>query len=181
MDLKKVGLISGGSVLSLLVLLILAYLTYPFIHPEEVEKVQAKADSTSAAGFFYPEMYNPEKIDSLNVRLSNFQSVIDSLNGDINTYQSIIDSLSIQVEELKKVETQDKLAKSDPESIKIESETVAKSLLNLDEDALAPIVNLLDDEQLIKLYSKASSLEKEKLLRSLKPQKAARILKEVMS
>lgn len=181
MDPKKAGLIAGGSVLSLIVLVMITYVIYPYIHPEEVQEVRAEADSNSAAGFFYPEMYNPEKIDSLNIRLSGLQLVIDSLNGDINNYQSVIDSLSTQITSLKEYKAQNKAQITDPDIIKIELETVAKSLLNLDVDALAPIVNLLEDNQLIKLYSKAGTLEKEKLLRSLKPEKAARILKEVMS
>lgn len=181
MDTNQAGLIAGGSVVSLIVLVVITYFIYPYIHPEKVQKVRAEADSNSAAGFFYPEMYNPEKIDSLNVRLSDLRTVNDSLNGDINTYQSVIDSLSTQIKSLKEYKAQNKIPKKDPDFIKIESETIAKSLLKLDVDALSPIVNLLEDKQLIKLYSTASTVEQEKLLRALKPEKAARILKEVMS
>jgi len=181
MDTKQAGLIAGGSVVSLIVLIVITYLIYPYLNPEKVQKVRAEADSNSAAGFFYPEMYNPEKIDSLNVRLSGLKTVIDSLNGDIANYQSVIDSLSTQMESLKEYKAQNEIPAKTPDLIKIESETIAKSLLKLDVDVLAPIVNLLEDKQLITLYSTASTLEKEKLLRSLKPEKAARILKEVMS
>lgn len=181
MDIKKAGLITGGSVLMLVLLVFVAYILYPYLHPEETKKIAQRVDSVATASFFNPEMYNPEKIDSLKVRLSGFKIVIDSLNGEIDSSQTIIDSLSTQIENLEKYKAQNKLSKSDPEKIHIELETVAKSLLNLDEDALAPIVNLLDNGKLIKLYNKASTLEKEKLLRSLKPEKAALILKEVMS
>jgi len=55
-----------------------------------------------------------------------------------------------------------------------------KSLLNLDEEQLAPIVNQMSNDQLIKLYRGGGTIQREKLLRSLKPDRAAKIMTEIM-
>ncbi|MDZ7772880.1 MAG: hypothetical protein U5K31_09095 [Balneolaceae bacterium] len=60
-------------------------------------------------------------------------------------------------------------------------EEISKSLLRMDEEALAPILDLLDDDQLVQLYKSSSNMQRQKLLQSLEPKKAADLLKKVMS
>jgi len=60
-------------------------------------------------------------------------------------------------------------------------QSVTKSLLNLDVEEIAPIVNRLQDSDLIKVYKSASNMQREKLLRALAPEKASKILIQVMS
>ncbi len=55
-----------------------------------------------------------------------------------------------------------------------------KSFLNLDEEELAPIVSNLDNEELVRLYRGGGTIQREKLLRSLKPERAAEIMKVIM-
>lgn len=55
-----------------------------------------------------------------------------------------------------------------------------KSFLNLDEEELAPIVSNLDNEELVRLYKGGGTIQREKLLRSLKPERAAEIMKVIM-
>lgn len=55
-----------------------------------------------------------------------------------------------------------------------------KSLLNLDEEQLAPIVNQMSNDQLIRLYRGGGTIQRQKLLRSLKPDRAAKIMTEIM-
>jgi Mg/Co/Ni transporter MgtE len=57
---------------------------------------------------------------------------------------------------------------------------IAKSLLNLDEEKLSPIVNKLNNKQLMAIYNTASNMQRQKLLQSLTPDKAADIVKKVM-
>jgi len=54
------------------------------------------------------------------------------------------------------------------------------SLLNLDEEEMMPIVSELSSEQLQTLYRVASNQQREKLLRSLPPNRAARLMQEVL-
>ena len=72
-----------------------------------------------------------------------------------------------------------KKAKDDKTDQETFSEMV-KSLLNLDEQQLSPIVNKLSKEQLIRLYKGAGTIQREKLLRSLDPDRAAKLMTEIM-
>lgn len=70
-------------------------------------------------------------------------------------------------------------AQTDSQSADLEE--ISKSLLRMDEEALAPILDLLDDDQLVRLYKSSSNMQRQKLLQSLEPKKAADLLKKVMS
>lgn len=58
--------------------------------------------------------------------------------------------------------------------------TQVNSLLNLDEEEMAPIVRELSNDQLKTLYRVASNQQREKLLRSLPANRAARLMQEVL-
>jgi Mg/Co/Ni transporter MgtE len=106
--------------------------------------------------------------------------MVDSLEAEGKNYLAQIDSLKEKNKQAK--QHNEKLVTKMPEKVTKKSigEDVSKSLLNLDQEALSPIVNLLDDEQLVGLYNSASNMQRAKLLRSLKPEKAATVLKKVM-
>ncbi len=55
-----------------------------------------------------------------------------------------------------------------------------KSLLNLEEEELAPIVSNMNDDQLKLLYMGGGTIQREKLLRVLEPERAARLMQEIM-
>jgi hypothetical protein len=71
------------------------------------------------------------------------------------------------------------------ETVQLEEEGEAfadrvKSLLNLDEEELAPILSKLNNDQLTRLYRSAGNIQREKLLRSLNPDRAARLMESIM-
>lgn len=55
-----------------------------------------------------------------------------------------------------------------------------KSLLNLDEEELEPIANQMSHLELVKIFRNSSNMQREKLLRSLTPKRAAKLMQEVM-
>lgn len=55
-----------------------------------------------------------------------------------------------------------------------------KSLLNLDEEELGPILSKLNNDQLTRLYRSAGNIQREKLLRSLNPDRAAKLMESIM-
>lgn len=55
-----------------------------------------------------------------------------------------------------------------------------KSLLNLDEEELSPILVKLNNDQLVRLYKNAGNIQREKLLRSLNPDRAAVLMESIM-
>ena len=136
-----------------------------------------------------PNDFNPEAVTRLRRTIIDLQAKIDSLESREGMYLANIDSLSVQVAELvnRPIPKPDpkKAAKKAQDEEEKESdkkvEEIAKTLLNLDEEELDPIANLLSESQLVDLYASASKSQREKLLRVLKPEKAANILKKVMS
>lgn len=208
MDTQKIAIYTGGFLGSFLMLLAIMYLIYPYLHPEQAEEVASEYSELSGNSF-EAESYSPEAVDALNRQITNLQTTIDSLNSRNSNYEQAIDSLEGRVGELtatleEQNTQQTELAEAtspgeegdpvdldsgDPrqvseqvtEASREELEAISKSLLRMDEDALSPIVNLLEDEQLISIYNSGSSLQREKLLRALEPEKAAEILKKVMS
>lgn len=208
MDTKQIAIYAGGFLGSFLVLLAIMYLIYPYLHPEQAEEIASEYSELSGNSFD-AESYSPEAVDALNRQITNLQTTVDSLNSRNSNYEQTIDSLEGRVGELtatleERNTQQTELAEAaspgeegdpvnldsgDPrqvseqvtEASREELEAISKSLLRMDEDALSPIVNLLEDQQLISLYNTGSSLQREKLLRALEPEKAAEILKKVMS
>lgn len=210
MDTKQIAIYGGGFLGSFLVLLGIMYMIYPYLHPEKVEEVQSDYSALSGSRFD-TERYSPEAVDALNQQITSLQETIDSLNSRKNKYVSTIDSLQLVVNEITDSleetsasraslaetapgesadpESGSAIGSRDPATIREEVskadeeelQEISKSLLRLDEDALAPIVNLLGDDQLISIYKSGSSLQRQKLLQSLEPKKAAEILKKVMS
>lgn len=210
MDTKQIAIYGGGFMGSFLVLLGIMYMIYPYLHPEKVEKVQSDYSALSGSRFDM-ERYSPEAVDALNQQITSLQETIDSLSSRKNEYVSTIDSLQLVVTEITDSLEETRASRAslaeatpvesagpesggdiesrDPAEIREEVskasgeklQEISKSLLRLDEDALAPIVNLLGDDQLISIYKSGSSLQRQKLLQSLEPKKAAEILKKVMS
>lgn len=214
MDTKQIAIYGGGFLGSFLVLLVIMYMIYPYLHPDKMEKAESDYSALSGSRFD-TERYSPEAVDALNQQITSLQETIDSLNSRKSEYVSTIDSLQLVVSEITDsleetrasraslaeaapvessgpesgAESENTIESQDPEKIRKEVskaneeqlQEISKSLLRLDEDALSPIVNLLGDDQLISIYKSGSSLQRQKLLQSLEPKKAAEILKKVMS
>lgn len=181
MDLKKIGLIAGGSLASFIVMMVVMYFLYPYLNPEKKKELEQKNPEVEQAARFDPMKYGPKAVDSLNTQVHSLKQIVDSLKTLETTYISQLDSLEEHIAQIQEEEEEEINSKELPEEITAENlEDVSKSLLNLDEDALSPIVNLLEDKQLVGLYNSANNMQRAKLLRSLKPDKAATILKKVM-
>lgn len=178
MDIKKIGIWAGAFVGSFLVILIAVYFLFPYLNPEKVASVQKSSPETSHTNTFDPGKYNLQAVDSLNQQVTLLQGRLDSLQDSVVYKQQLIDSLKLELEAAARPITEPAAQKIIDDVPAMEEAT--KPLLSLDEDVLAPIVDLLEEHQLISLYQKGSGRQREKLLRSLKPEKAARILKKVM-
>lgn len=67
-------------------------------------------------------------------------------------------------------------SQTDPE----EFSARVKSLLNLEIGELSPILGKMTNKQIVKMYMSGGNVQREKILRSLNPDKAAEIISEVM-
>jgi preprotein translocase subunit YajC len=179
MNFKKIGLIAGGSLASFIAMIAVMYFLFPYINPEKKKEIQQDKPETEQESRFDLSNFSTKAVDSLNIKVQNLQQTVDSLKTLETDYVAQIDSLEGQIS---LVQEEKEVIKTEvPEKITAKNlEDVSKSLLNLDEEELAPIVNLLEDKQLVGLYNSASNMQRAKLLRSLKPDKAATILKKVM-
>lgn len=177
MNVKKIGLIAGGGLGSFIVLMVAVYFLFPVINPEKKEELKQLKPETQTSRF-NPDKYGPEAVDSLETRVQDLQTEVDSLQNLEAGYLAQIDSLRNHIEQVEQQQQEEveKQQKAAAQNI----EEVSKSLLNLDEDSLVPIVNRLEDEQIIGLYRSGNNMQRSKLLQSLKPEKAATILKKVM-
>jgi TolA-binding protein len=174
---KKIGIWAGGSIGLFIVLLVLMYFLFPFLHPKNAEDVKKQKQTNIKMATFNPVNHNLQEVDSLRQRIGNLHQKIDSLTKSENRKQQVIDSLT-QV--LKNRTEPVKKAAKNTQQHSASVKDASKSLLSLEEDSLGPIVNLLDEDQLISLYKNGSTRQREKLLRTLDPKKAAVILKRVM-
>ena len=193
MDVKKIGITAAIFVVSFLVIFIGVYAFYPTINPEAAAMMEEEEPIEDFSVESYdPNDFNADAVTRLRRTIISLQDDIDSLQAREARYLANIDSLSLQVAELisrpvpepiKQPETPKKEAakeiKEEESNKKVEE--IAKTLLSLDEEELDPIANLLSERQLVDLYASASKAQREKLLRVLKPEKAANILKKVMS
>jgi len=183
MNIKKAGLYTGIFFGSFIVVLVALYFLYPVIEPEKAEMIKAESEKQQVDPFD-PEQYSIRAVEELSNKVKQLRGTVDSLKQKESNYMAAIDSLKkINLKKNNGPSGSDESAPDEekPEEQMQAKKDAAKSLLNLDEEDLIPIVNLLTEKQLIDLYSFASAMQKEKLLRSLEPQKAAKILNKVMS
>jgi len=195
MDIKKIGITIGVFAGSFLVILILVYLLFPVINPEEAEKHELVMAEEQTENQMISETESeisdegqiteiPSDTTEVVSKDSTSQRVTDNTSGNESrtmkqTYITQIDSLK---EVVKKVKKEHEMELQEVTTVQLEEKVqeTTKTLLSMDENALAPILNELEDPILIKLYNTATGMQKRKLLQSLQPEKASRILKLVM-
>lgn len=200
-------LIIGLLILSFLGMLVAFYFYYPQIDEEkftEITSAVTEKDSTFTSTFDVPYIGTYDDITNqveylLNEQMT-LQSTVDSLN---NLKEELIANLSelqdgssvsgeasqgdmngMEDQTGRQAEQQPKNLFGDKETVQPDDEEAfadrVKSLLNLDEEELAPILSKLNNDQLTRLYRNAGNIQREKLLRSLNPDRAARLMESIM-
>lgn len=188
MDKKIIGKWTGSFIGLFIVLLVLMYFLYPVLKPNKAEKVMkaekqkmAEKATKQQSGLTMASLNISEdhskSVDRFREKLVNKQVIIDSLTERGEAKQQLIDSLR---QALKVSKDSVRELSGNKQQYAISAEEASKSLLSLEGNSLGPIVNLLNEKQLIHLYEKGSKRQREKLLRTLDPKKAAAILKKVM-
>ncbi|MCP9291892.1 hypothetical protein [Gracilimonas sediminicola] len=185
--LKIAGLIT----VPLLVMIVAMYFLYPYINKEEYnELVQAQEEKLDAE---FEALGLPAQEDSVVAVLSDTTMVMDSVAVDTLVTDELqlaleentllhkrVDSLIAEIEVLKANQPEETDAEDIQELSKEEFAQRIKSLLNLEEDDLAPILEKMTNEQLVRLYNGGGTIQREKILRSLNSDKAAKLMTEIM-
>lgn len=164
-----------------LVILIAMYFLYPYLNPQKKQDTTKndRLDTTHLTN--NPFDYNLETSDSLKTQIDDLKKTIDSLTSLRQEYQVKVDSLAQLASEME-VEPEDNNT-SEPNDGVASAEQfkdISRSLLELDEQELSPILDRLDNDELIGLYKSANNMQRSKMLRSLGSDKAAVILKEII-
>lgn len=180
-------------IVPILVLTVALYFLYPYLNEEKYQQIVGR-DSVATSNYqgLLPDTLRtdmnigelPLEMDTLIVENRHLLRVVDSL-------RTANDTLRQQLEESRKKQDTVDQQSSGQEAIatvagnkqQVPAETFAervKSLLNLETRELSPIINQMDDKQIVRLYRGASSMQREKLLRSLKPERAAKLMSEIM-
>lgn len=185
-------------------LFLLLFFLYPMIQPERVEEIRSAGvdEELLVRGDRLPGGATTSGVfENLKNELDSLQRDNDRLRHRLNSLKFANDSLITEMEKLqvRKEElaattpattatstashVDQRVARADDPGNIMNDEALServKSLLNLDEEELAEIVKHLDESQLLMLYRYSGNIQREKLLRSLAPDRAAKLMRTVM-
>ena len=192
--LKILALIVGP----LLPLVIGAYFLFPYLNKTEYQKVvkQYKKEHGNGTTITPSDDSVVKEVIEDSMTLDEGSKAplksITRLRSKVDSIKAVNDSLSVlllakekKIDELKKnYKAESDSASSKPSrKSKITDKKFTenmKSLMALDLEQLAPIIKEMSDKEVVLLYKSGSSLQKRKLLQSLKASRAAKLMKEVL-
>ena len=193
MNKKGVLKIAGIVIVPLLVMTIAAYFLYPYFNEEEYEAIAEKYDRRNEPVAQVDDMKIGKDFQTLVEQVKLLKSANEELNNTIDTLRKRNKELAEQLKAREKQEISEQEPTVPEQTDSMQTTTVSKedipeekfgerikSLLNLDNEDLTPIVNEMTDEQLVRLYKGGSSIQRKKLLRSLDPKRAAKLMTNVM-
>jgi len=191
MEPRRIIISIIGFILAFLIFLVISFYLYPSFNPD------AKLSYTGGEIYLYDyASFGPQNLSDMKNKIDELETELSKRKSKEMKDIALIDSLfqvSMQLEdELLAINSAnpginstgnteyannvDALFEKDPKV-----EEITKSLMRLDEEELRMILSPLSDTNLIQIYNTASNSQREKLLRSLEPIKAASILKRIMS
>lgn len=200
MDRKSILIYTGIIIGAFVVITIVTYFLYPYLNEERYEQIVANAQQNIPIADTDLE-YISSEFDHLNNELEQLReeerrliAIIDSLSaihehlvadGDIQA--ALRENIPAQTSP-SVIPPQARPAANEPDADLLAANELneeefserVKSLLNLDEHELAPIVNQMTQQELVRLYKGGGNIQREKLLRSLDPKQAAQLMKEIM-
>lgn len=179
---RRIIILVVGFLAAFFLFLVLAFYIYPILNPD------IKLGLNQGEVYLYDyAQFGPKVVNDLKKKLNALELEVKEKRAKEMKDLALIDSLfqaNLALEdELAGLRMgnlggglADKRETSDPKVAEI-----SKSLLRLEEEELALILNRLSDNLLVELYNTSSNMQREKLLRSLEPNKAASLLRRIMS
>ena len=197
MDKGDIIKLAGLLIVPVIVFTVAMYFLYPVISKDKYERIAENFERKQNGLPPLPDVDSLVVSDSLNVdgeakpEINSDTLTVDMLDAILaqqevkqnNPLKPVVDSLNAVIANLEKqLEEEKKKASSLVEETKNQEEFAVrvKSLLNLEENELAPILDKMSSKQLVKLYNSGGATQREKILRSLNSEKAARLMTEVM-
>ena len=180
------------------------FFLYPYLNTQKYEQIQAERDQRSLPGEFQSSDsdsvaiagFNSLEADSafeqnkeyLRMKVDSLIAANDSLTQKLNlatnrlkNFESALGQTGVEDRRLADI-AEGNMAEFVAASVEPEEEFAerVKSLLNLDEEDLTPIANQMTQQELVKIYSNSGNIQREKLLRSLSPERATKLMQEIM-
>ena len=201
MTIKKILKILGFIFLPLIPMAVAVYFLFPYINQEKHNKVSEKHEDKVAVGDSTNSVSLEDSVDvetigedfaTVKERAKVFQQTVQKLRTDIDSMTTANDSLKqeLAAKQKKIAELQNGNQPQNQGNAELTSNSTdttgenfsekIKSLLDLDVERLTPILSNMDDKQLVRIFKAGSGLQRKKLLRSLKSERAAKLMKEVL-
>ncbi len=179
---RRMIILIVGFLVAFFLFLVLAFYIYPVFNPD------VKLGLNQGEVYLYDyAQFGPQAVNDLKKKLDALELEVNEKRAKEMKDLALIDSL-FQAN----LALEDELAgfrtgtlsgglAGMRDSVDPKVAEISKSLLRLDEEELALILNRLSDNLLVELYNTSSNMQREKLLRSLEPNKAASLLRRIMS
>ena len=149
----------------------------------------SKQDTVS--GTFSDSVATQASMDSIGVDTAYIAGEVESMGQSLNTVEmfeeneirlhGVIDSLYVRIDQLEQLV--DSLQNPIEENNELDPTEFAdrvKSLLNLEEEELGPILKNMTKGQIVRLYNGGGTIQRQKILRSMEADKAAELMTEIM-
>ena len=162
------------------------YLLYPKINSEKYEETVQQVEEENALN---------ATLNSSESVSSNLENKLDAIDSEsrkmlVEPYEKQIDSLKSIISELERFRNELSTEKTDlnakinklEEQVnqKVTFEQELKGILSLDDKQLSPILEKMNDMKVADLYQGSNSNQKQKILRCLDPERAAKLLEKVI-
>lgn len=178
----------GITLVSLILFFFIFLFTYPYHSTESFELVKQEVNEFNkeqsayfdAVAFLERRFAEREREGSLEFVDDNQLEVeLEDLRNANALFIVKNDSLTQLIESMKQSH-ESELARLRGRALPAFSEEHNRSLLNLDDEELRPILSQLNELQIKAIYADASSMQREKILRNLSPASAARLLSAII-
>ena len=184
--MKKALLLLGITLVSFVLSFGVFLFTYPLLHTERFEMVKQEVEETfREQSAYYDAVTFLERRFAERAGEFEFPDIqvlekeLDELREEVDFLAVKNDSLT-QVIELMHQEHEQELVALRSRVLPAFSEEHNRSLLNLDDEELRPILSQLNEREIQAIYVDASNMQREKLLRNLTPARAARLLSAII-
>lgn len=188
--------IAGFLVVPIILMLVVVYLLYPMLNKDKYDLI-VRTNGTMYDSLMVDSL---ARVDSLiradSIAVADSLALIEAdqleraqkmdIATKIDSLERLVYVLSARLEGLAEREIPQQQNNSQQQiasTAELEEEAFkdrVKSLLNLEENEMAPILEKMTSQQLVRLYREAGNTQREKILRALNSDRAARLITEVM-
>ena len=185
--------IAGFLVVPILLMLVVIYFLYPLLNSTKYDLI-VRTNGTMVDSAMIDSLAQLDSLahaDSLDIyrQLNIDDRIAETEERWINKVDSLTQMVYVLNSRLEGLEngsqpnSESGAAQNEQASAAVDDEAFKdriKSLLNLEENQMAPILEKMTQQQLVQLYREAGNTQREKILRALNSDRAARLITEIM-